>query len=145
MRVLLQRVSRAEVRVGERVAGAIGRGFLLLVGFTHTDTEAAVAWMADKVAGLRLFSDAEGKMNLGLDDVGGAVLVVSQFTLYGDAQKGRRPSFIDAARPEQAIPLYERFVAMLRERGLRVETGEFGAMMDVELVNDGPVTLSLEK
>ena len=101
--------------------------------------------MADKVAGLRLFTDAEGKMNLGLDDVGGAVLVVSQFTLYGDAQKGRRPSFIDAARPELAIPLYERFVAMLRERGLRVETGEFGAMMDVELVNDGPVTLSLEK
>ncbi|MFA6166400.1 MAG: D-aminoacyl-tRNA deacylase [Gemmatimonadaceae bacterium] len=145
MRVLLQRVSRAEVRVGDRVTGAIGRGFMLLVGFTHTDTEAAVAWMADKVAGLRLFSDAEGKMNLGLEDVGGAVLVVSQFTLYGDAQKGRRPSFIDAARPELAVPLYERFVAMLRERGLRVETGEFGAMMDVELVNDGPVTLSLEK
>lgn len=145
MRVILQRVSRAEVRVGDRVTGAIERGFLLLVGFTHSDTEAAVAWMADKVAGLRLFSDAEGKMNLGLDDVGGAVLVVSQFTLYGDAQKGRRPSFIDAARPELAIPLYERFVAMLRERGLRVETGEFGAMMDVELVNDGPVTLSLER
>lgn len=145
MRVLLQRVSRAEVRVGDRVTGAIARGFLLLVGFTHTDTEEAVAWMADKVSGLRLFTDAEGKMNLGLDDVGGAVLVVSQFTLYGDAQKGRRPSFIDAARPEQAIPLYERFVAMLRERGLRVETGEFGAMMDVELVNDGPVTLSLER
>jgi D-tyrosyl-tRNA(Tyr) deacylase len=145
MRVLLQRVSRAEVRVGERVTGAIERGFLLLVGFTHTDTDAAVAWMADKVAGLRIFTDAEGKMNLGLDDVGGAVLVVSQFTLYGDAQKGRRPSFVDAARPEQAIPLYERFVAMLRERGLRVETGEFGAMMDVELVNDGPVTLSLER
>lgn len=145
MRVLLQRVSRAEVRVGDRVTGAIARGFLLLVGFTHADTEAAVAWMADKVAGLRLFTDAEGKMNLGLDEVGGAVLVVSQFTLYGDAQKGRRPSFIEAARPELAIPLYERFVAMLRERGLRVETGEFGAMMDVELVNDGPVTLSLEK
>lgn len=145
MRVLLQRVSRAEVRVGDRVTGAIERGFLLLVGFTHADTEGAVAWMADKVAGLRLFTDAEAKMNLGLDDVGGAVLVVSQFTLYGDAQKGRRPSFIDAARPELAIPLYERFVAMLRERGLRVETGEFGAMMDVELVNDGPVTLSLEK
>ena len=145
MRVLLQRVSRAEVRVGERVTGAIRRGFMLLVGFTHTDTESAVAWMADKVAGLRLFNDAEGKMNLGLEDVGGAVLVVSQFTLYGDAQKGRRPSFIDAARPELAIPLYERFVAMLRERGLRVETGEFGAMMDVELVNDGPVTLSLER
>ena len=145
MRVVLQRVSRAEVRVGERVTGAIGKGFMLLVGFTHTDTESAVAWMADKVSGLRLFTDAEGKMNLGLDDVGGAVLVVSQFTLYGDAQKGRRPSFIDAARPEVAIPLYERFVAMLRERGLRVETGEFGAMMDVELVNDGPVTLSLER
>jgi len=145
MRVVLQRVSRAEVRVGERVTGAIGKGFMLLVGFTHTDTESAVAWMADKVAGLRLFPDADGKMNLGLDDVGGAVLVVSQFTLYGDAQKGRRPSFIDAARPEVAIPLYERFVAMLRERGLRVETGEFGAMMDVELVNDGPVTLSLER
>ena len=145
MRVVLQRVSRAEVRVGERVTGAIGKGFMLLVGFTHTDTESAVAWMADKVAGLRLFTDADGKMNLGLDDVGGAVLVVSQFTLYGDAQKGRRPSFIDAARPEVAIPLYERFVAMLRERGLRVETGEFGAMMDVVLVNDGPVTLSLER
>jgi D-tyrosyl-tRNA(Tyr) deacylase len=145
MRVLLQRVSRAEVRVGDRVTGAIGKGFMLLVGFTHADTETAVAWMADKVAGLRLFTDADGKMNLGLDDVGGAVLVVSQFTLYGDAQKGRRPSFIDAARPEQAIPLYERFVAMLRERGLRVETGEFGAMMDVELVNDGPVTLQLER
>jgi D-tyrosyl-tRNA(Tyr) deacylase len=145
MRVLLQRVSRAEVRVGERITGAIGRGFLLLVGFTHADSEANAAWMAEKVAGLRLFGDAEGKMNLGLDDVDGAVLVVSQFTLYGDAQKGRRPSFIDAARPDQAIPLYERFVALLRERGLRVETGEFGAMMDVELVNDGPVTLWLER
>lgn len=101
--------------------------------------------MAEKVAGLRLFGDADGKMNLGLEDVGGSLLVVSQFTLYGDAQKGRRPSFIDAARPEQAIPLYERFVEMLRERGARVETGEFGAMMDVELVNDGPVTLWLER
>ncbi|MBI2409173.1 MAG: D-tyrosyl-tRNA(Tyr) deacylase [Gemmatimonadetes bacterium] len=145
MRVLLQRVSRAEVRVGERVTGAIGTGFLLLVGLTHADTELQLAWMAEKVAGLRLFADAEGKMNLALDDVGGAVLVVSQFTLYGDAQKGRRPSFVDAARPELAIPLYERFVAMLRERGLKVETGEFGAMMDVELVNDGPVTLWLER
>ncbi len=145
MRVLLQRVSRAEVRVDGRVTGTIGRGFLLLVGLTHADTEAQLAWMAEKVSGLRLFGDAEGKMNLALDDVGGAVLVVSQFTLYGDAQKGRRPSFIDAARPEQAIPLYERFVAMLRERGLHVETGEFGAMMDVELVNDGPVTLWLER
>ncbi|MDE3129131.1 MAG: D-tyrosyl-tRNA(Tyr) deacylase [Gemmatimonadota bacterium] len=145
MRVLLQRVSRAEVRVGDRVAGAIGRGFLLFVGFTHADTEAPLEWMADKIVGLRLFADADGKMNLALADVDGAVLVVSQFTLYGNAEKGRRPSFVDAARPETAIPLYERFVGMLRERGVRTETGEFGAMMDVELVNDGPVTLWLEK
>jgi D-tyrosyl-tRNA(Tyr) deacylase len=149
MRVLVQRVTRAEVRItaedGSRVAGRIDRGLLLLVGFTHADEESAVAWMADKVLGLRLFSDAEEKMNLALADVGGSVLVVSQFTLYGDAQRGRRPSFVDAARPEVAIPLYERFVAMLRERGAHVETGEFGAMMHVELVNDGPVTLWLER
>ena len=145
MRVLLQRVSRAEVRVGERVTGRIGRGYLLLVGFSHSDAEPALVWMADKIVGLRLFADAEDKMNLALDDVEGALLVVSQFTLYGDAAKGRRPSFIDAARPEVAVPLYERFVALLRERGVEVETGEFGAMMDVELVNDGPVTLWLER
>lgn len=145
MRVLLQRVSRAEVRVGERVTGRIARGFALLVGFTGTDTEAQVNWMADKVSGLRLFADADDKMNLSLGDVGGACLVVSQFTLYGDAERGRRPSFIDAARPDVAIPLYERFVAALRERGVPVETGEFGAMMEVELVNDGPVTLWLER
>lgn len=145
MRLLLQRVSRAEVRVGARITGKIDRGFLLLVGFTGSDTEAELAWMAEKVVGLRLFADADDKMNLALADVGGALLVVSQFTLYGDAAKGRRPSFIDAARPDVAIPLYERFVAMLRARGVRTETGEFGAMMDVELVNDGPVTLWLEK
>jgi len=145
MRVLLQRVSRAEVRVEGAVVGGIARGFCLLVGFTSTDTETQAVWMADKVAGLRLFADAEGKMNLGLEDVGGEVLVVSQFTLYGNAEKGRRPSFVDAARPELAVPLYERFVALLRERGLTVATGVFGAMMDVELVNDGPVTLWLEK
>ena len=145
MRVLLQRVKRAEVRVEGRVTGSIGVGFLLLVGLTHADTADQLVWMADKITGLRLFSDAEEKMNLGLSDVGGAVLVVSQFTLYGDAAKGRRPSFIDAARPEVAIPLYEKFISLLRERGLKVETGEFGAMMDVELVNDGPVTLWLEK
>ena len=144
MRVLLQRVTRAEVRVDERVTGRIERGYLLLVGITHDDDEARATWMADKVAGLRLFSDADGKMNLSLADVGGAVLVVSQFTLYGDASKGRRPSFINAARPEVAIPLYERFIALLRDRGLHVETGEFGASMQVELVNDGPVTLPLE-
>jgi D-tyrosyl-tRNA(Tyr) deacylase len=145
MRIVLQRVRRAQVRVGERITGRIDRGFLLLVGFTHADGEEQVSWMAEKVIGLRLFADAEDKMNLALADVGGALLVVSQFTLYGDAQKGRRPSFIDAARPETAIPLYGRFIAILRERGARVETGEFGAMMDVELVNDGPVTLWLER
>ena len=145
MRVVLQRVSRAEVRVEGRSVGSIGRGFLLLLGITHTDGEEQLAWMAEKVAGLRLFGDAEGKMNLALADVEGAVLVVSQFTLYGDAAKGRRPSFIDAARPELAQPLYERFVELLRGAGLTVATGEFGAMMDVELVNDGPVTLLLER
>ena len=145
MRVLIQRVSRAEVRVEGRVTGRIAQGLLLLVGFTHADTGDQLTWMADKIAGLRIFGDADGKMNLALPDVGGAVLVVSQFTLYGDAEKGRRPSFIDAARPEAAIPLYELFLGLLRDRALTVETGEFGAMMDVELVNDGPVTLWLER
>jgi len=133
------------VRIGERTAGSIGKGFLLLVGFTHGDTPEKVDWMAEKASGLRLFGDAEGKMNLGLSEVGGALLVVSQFTLYGNADKGKRPSFISAARPEEAIPLYERFLAALRGRGLTVESGEFGEMMDVELVNDGPVTLWLER
>jgi D-tyrosyl-tRNA(Tyr) deacylase len=127
------------------VVGRIGRGLLVLVGVTHNDGEAQLVWMTDKILGLRIFSDAEDKMNLSLADVDGAVLVVSQFTLYGDAVKGRRPSFIDAARPEVAVPLYERFVGLLRERGAKVETGEFGAMMEVELVNDGPVTLWLER
>ena len=149
MRVLLQRVSRAEVRLREggtsRRTGSIERGFVLLVAFTQTDDETRVAWMTEKIIGLRLFADSEDKMNLALADVGGALLVVSQFTLYGDVAKGRRPSFIDAARPELAIPLYERFIALLRERGVTVATGEFGAMMDVELVNDGPVTLWLER
>ena len=145
MRVVLQRVSRASVTIDGRTAGAIGRGFCLLVGFTPGDTEPTADWMAEKVAGLRLFSDAEGKMNLALEEVGGAVLVVSQFTLYGDAAKGRRPSFLDAARPETAIPLYDRFVAALRSRGLEVATGEFGADMQVEIHNDGPVTLILER
>ena len=145
MRLLLQRVSRAEVRVGERVTGRITKGYLLLVAFTPGDHETAMTWMADKVVGLRLFGDANDKMNLSLSDVGGAVLVVSQFTLYGDATRGRRPSFIDAARPEIAIPLYDEFIALLRAKGVRVESGEFGSMMDVELVNDGPVTLWLER
>jgi D-aminoacyl-tRNA deacylase len=145
MRIILQRVSQASVRIDGHVAGAIGRGFCLLVGLTHADTESAVDWMAEKVAGLRLFPDADGKMNLGLDEVGGGILVISQFTLYGDSAKGRRPSFVDAARPETAIPLYERFVARLRARGLEVATGEFGADMQVEIHTDGPVTLILER
>jgi D-tyrosyl-tRNA(Tyr) deacylase len=149
MRVVLQRVARAEVRVDGRVTGVIGVGFLVLAGFAPTDTPETLGWMADKVLSLRLFADDAGKMNRGLEEVGGGVLVVSQFTLYGDAQKGRRPSFIAAAPPELAIPLYERFVALLTERGrtlgVAVATGAFGAMMDVELVNDGPVTLILEK
>ncbi|MFN8665705.1 MAG: D-aminoacyl-tRNA deacylase [Gemmatimonadaceae bacterium] len=150
MRVLVQRVSRGEVRIREdggssRTSGRIGKGFVLLVGFTHTDGDEQLRWMAEKVVGLRIFTDAEDKMNLALGDVGGALLVVSQFTLYGDAVKGRRPSFIDAARPEQAIPLYEKFVALLRATGTTVETGEFGASMEVDLVNDGPVTLWLER
>jgi D-tyrosyl-tRNA(Tyr) deacylase len=145
VRTLLQRVSRAEVRVGDRVTGRIGAGLLVFVGITHSDSEDQVAWMADKIVGLRIFGDAEQKMNLALTEIGGSALVVSQFTLYGDAQKGRRPSFIDAARPEHAVPLYERFVDLLRQRGVPTETGEFGAMMDVELVNDGPVTLWLER
>ena len=145
MRVLLQRVSRAEVRVGDRVTGRIQRGLLALVGFTTTDDDAKLEWMADKVVGLRIFGDAEEKMNLSVVEAGGAILLVSQFTLYGNTEKGKRPSFIDAARPEQAIPLYERFISLLRQRGVTVQTGEFGAMMDVELVNDGPVTLILER
>jgi D-tyrosyl-tRNA(Tyr) deacylase len=150
VRVLVQRVSRAEVRVrradgGARTTGRIEAGMVLLVGFTHDDDESRLSWMADKVIGLRIFGDSEGKMNRALADVGGGLLVVSQFTLYGDAEKGRRPSFIDAARPEAAEDLYERFIAMLAERGVPVARGEFGATMDVELVNDGPVTLWLER
>ena len=145
MRVVLQRVSRARVTVQGRVTGEIGRGLLLLAGFTDGDSEDALAWMADKVVGLRILPDDEGKMNRSVQEAGGGLLVVSQFTLYGDARKGRRPSFVDAARPDIAIPLYERFVDLLRATGLPVGTGEFGAMMDVELVNDGPVTLILER
>ena len=145
MRLLLQRVSRAEVRVGGRVTGRIGRGYVLLVGFATGDTEEKATWMADKVVVLRLFADADDKMNLSLAEVSGALLVVSQFTLYGDSAKGRRPSFIGAATPDVANPLYERFLTLLRERGAPVEAGEFGAMMEVELVNDGPVTLWLER
>ena len=153
MRILLQRVRRAEVRIREetdtgpreRLAGKIDGGYVLLVGFTHTDTDHEIEWMADKVLGLRLFPDANQKLNCDIGEQGGELLVVSQFTLYADARKGRRPSFVDAARPEIAHPLYDKFLTFLKRRGVPVATGEFGAMMDVELVNDGPVTIWLER
>jgi D-aminoacyl-tRNA deacylase len=152
MRVLLQRVSRAEVRIlptglaaESRTAGRIEAGYLLLVGFTHADTDAELRWMANKIVGLRLFADTDGKVNRDLAESAGALLVVSQFTLYADVSKGKRPSFVDAARPETAIPLYNQFVMLLRERQLDVQTGEFGADMHVELVNDGPVTIWLAR
>lgn len=146
MRVVVQRVSHAAVRIDGAIVGEIGRGFLLLVGITHTDTEADADYLAKKVAQLRVFEDEAGKMNRALQDVGGAVLSVSQFTLYGDCTHGNRPSFVDAARPEHALPLYDYFNRQLREAyGLRVETGHFGADMKVELINDGPVTILLER
>ena len=144
MRAVVQRVSRAAVRVDGEVVGAIERGFLVLVGATHGDGQAEADRLASKIAGLRVFEDEAGKMNLDLLSTGGAVLVVSQFTLYGDVRKGRRPSFTDAARPELAEPLVEYFADRLRAAGLKVETGRFGAHMQVELVNDGPVTLWLD-
>ncbi|MEH7354233.1 D-aminoacyl-tRNA deacylase [Neobacillus drentensis] len=144
MRVVVQRSKAARVTVDGEVTGQITKGFVLLVGVTHEDKEEDAAYLADKIANLRVFEDADGKMNLSLLDVGGEILSVSQFTLYGDCRKGRRPSFIEAARPEQAVELYEAFNGMLREKGIRVETGVFGAMMDVQLTNDGPVTLILE-
>ncbi len=143
MRAVIQRVSRACVRVDGAVVGSIDAGLLVLLGVTHDDGIEQARWLADKTVHLRIFPDADGKMNQSVLEMGGAVLAVSQFTLYADAQKGRRPSFIAAARPEQAEPLYEQFVAAVREHGVRVETGRFGAMMEVELVNDGPVTLVL--
>ncbi len=144
MRAVIQRVSSASVTVAGVLVGAIERGFLVLVGVTHSDGRAEVEWLARKIAGLRIFEDEAGKMNLGLTDIGGAVLVVSQFTLYGDARKGRRPSFTDAARPEQAEPLIDYLVEQLRGEGLAVATGQFRAEMQVALVNDGPVTLWIE-
>lgn len=145
MRVVLQRVSRASVSIEGEAVGAVAGGFCLFVAFGHGDTAAEAEWMAEKVAGLRVLADSEGRMNLSLTEAGGSVLVISQFTLYGDATRGRRPSFVDAARPEVAIPLYEGFIDALRRRGLTVATGEFGASMQVEIHNDGPVTLILER
>jgi D-tyrosyl-tRNA(Tyr) deacylase len=144
VRAVVQRVSRAEVRVDGEVVGRIGRGLAVLLGVGRDDTEEEARYLVEKISGLRIFPDEEGKMNLGLEETRGAMLVVSQFTLYGDTRKGRRPSFVDAAPPEEANRLYERFVELARARGLEVATGVFQAMMEVELVNDGPVTLVVE-
>jgi D-tyrosyl-tRNA(Tyr) deacylase len=145
MRVILQRVARAEVRIDGRQVGSIGRGYLLLAGFRAGDSEETLRWMVEKIRGLRLFPDDEGKMNLPIDAVGGELLVVSQFTLYADLRKGRRPSFVDAAEPHEAQRLYDRFVELLRQGAIPVATGEFGARMEIELLNDGPVTLIIER
>lgn len=145
MRALLQRVTSANVIVNGRIIGQIEHGYLILLGVTHSDTTHEADWLANKIVGLRLFEDEAGKMNRSLADVGGRVLVVSQFTLYGDARKGRRPSFTAAARPEQAEPLVDYFCESLRKSGLIVPTGQFGAMMQVNIQNDGPVTLMLER
>ena len=144
MRAVVQRVSRASVAVEERIIGEIGPGLVVLLGVGTTDAEADADYLAVKISGLRIFEDGDGKMNRSVADVGGAVLVVSQFTLYGDVRRGKRPSFDDAARPERARELYEYFVAQVRRRGLRCETGEFQAMMTVSLVNQGPVTVLLD-
>lgn len=144
MKVVVQRSKQAKVVIEGEIVGSIDSGLVLLVGMTHEDTEADVKWMADKVANLRIFEDESGKMNHSISDVGGQLLSVSQFTLYGDCRKGRRPNFMAAARPEQAEQLYDLFNETLRSTGLVVETGRFGAMMDVELVNSGPITLILD-
>jgi D-tyrosyl-tRNA(Tyr) deacylase len=144
MRAVLQRVSEARVKIDGETVAAVGRGLLVLLGIAPTDTAEQGAWLADKIVGLRVFEDDAGKMNRDVAEVGGAVLVVSQFTLYGDCRKGRRPSFIDAAPPAVAIPLYEAFINAIKARGVPTATGRFGAMMQVELVNDGPVTLIVD-
>lgn len=144
MRAVIQRVREASVSVDDQIVGAIGTGLMILVGVTHKDTPDDAQWLAQKIATLRIFEDAAGKFNFSLLDVGASALVVSQFTLYADARRGRRPDFIDAARPEIAEPLIERFVGLLREQGIQVETGKFQARMLVHILNDGPVTLLLD-
>ncbi|MFH0824141.1 MAG: D-aminoacyl-tRNA deacylase [Pseudomonadota bacterium] len=144
MRAVVQRVSRAMVSVGGETVGRIGRGLLVLIAAGQGDGPGQVAWMAEKIVGLRIFHDESGKMNHSVAEVGGEILVVSQFTLYGDCRKGRRPSFQGAAPPERALSLYEDFVGAVRDRGISVQQGVFGAMMEVELVNDGPVTLIVD-
>ena len=144
MRAVLTRVKHASVTIDGKVHGQIGEGFLILLGITHEDTEAQAVKLADKLCSLRLFEDADGKINLTLDEVGGEIMIVSQFTLYGNCRKGRRPEFLNADRPETAIPLYEKFVSLVRAKGYHVETGEFGAYMAVDSVNDGPFTLIVD-
>lgn len=144
MRAVVQRVSKASITIDEKITGEIGNGFLVLLGVAENDTQDDVIFLAQKIAGLRVFEDDDGKMNLSLDEVDGKMLVVSQFTLLGDCRKGRRPSFVKAARPEQAAELYRGFVAEVRGQGIEVETGRFQEHMDVSLVNDGPVTLLLD-
>lgn len=144
MKVVLQRSKKASVTVDGQITGAIDSGYVLLVGITHSDSEADAVYAAKKIAGLRLFEDEDGKMNRSIEEAGGSVLSISQFTLYGDVKKGRRPSFVEAARPEQAEPLWLKFNEELASHGLQVETGVFGAMMDVQLVNDGPVTIIVD-
>ena len=144
MRAVLTRVKHASVTIDGKVHGQIGEGFLILLGVTHEDTEAQAVKLADKLTGLRIFEDENGKMNRSLEDVKGQLLIVSQFTLYGNCKKGRRPEFLSAARPEVAIPLYEKFVQLCRDKGFHTETGEFGAYMQVESLNDGPVTLVVD-
>jgi len=144
VRAVVQRVHESSVTVDGRVTGRIGKGLLVLLGVCETDNEPDADYLAEKIVGLRCFADDASKFNLSLRDVGGSVLAVSQFTLFGDCRKGKRPSFTEAARPKRAVPLYERFVANVREAGIEVQTGEFGAHMDVQLINDGPVTLLLD-
>jgi D-tyrosyl-tRNA(Tyr) deacylase len=144
MRAIIQRVSEARVRIDGEIVGEIGRGLLVLLGVAKADTPEQARWLADKIVALRIFNDEEGKMNRDVAEIEGAILVVSQFTLYGDCSKGRRPSFIDAAPPEIAIPLYEAFINAIKAHGIPTQTGQFGAMMQVELINDGPVTLILD-
>ncbi|RCX22454.1 D-tyrosyl-tRNA(Tyr) deacylase [Fontibacillus phaseoli] len=144
MKIVVQRCKKGKVVVGNETIGSIGQGLVLLVGITHGDNEKDAAYLADKIAGLRIFEDEDGKMNLSVAEIGGAILSVSQFTLYGDCRKGKRPSFTNAAKPDIAAPLYDRFNELLRQKDLVVETGKFGADMDVEFTNWGPVTLILE-
>jgi len=145
MRLLIQRVSHGSVTVDGKIVGKVGKGYVILVGVGHNDGEDQAAWLAQKVAGLRVFEDADGKVNLSVQDVGGGALVISQFTLYANVEKGRRPSFIEAALPDVAAPLVSRFADLLRAEGIPVETGVFGAHMAVEIHNDGPVTIWLER